>query len=204
MKIKVLSALLFAALLGTATVANACNCGSKGTAMKCGGMQSQGPSGMNGNGMMMQKQKHMVRKVIAAVSKAGLDSKQTAAITDAINTFKASRMELKANRMQMMPIDAFGDDKFDAELFKEKKRQMFEAKVGGCIELLKTVYAVLTPEQRKIFKREFTAPMVQMMIKQNMIKGGMQGSGMGKGMKCGGSMGKGMKCGSGMGCKNCN
>jgi len=205
MKTKVFGALLLAAALGTATAAAAaCNCGGQGMAMKCGAGMQQGPGasgmqGCSGKSGMKQQQGQMVKRLIAAVSKTGLSAKQAAAVTDAVNTFKTSQMQMKANRLQMMPIDAFGDDKFDEALFKEKKEQMFNAKIGARIELFKAVYAVLTPDQRKVFKREFTAPMVQMMIRQNMVKGYMMSgsaAGMGKGM--GKGMNKSMgKCGMG-------
>ena len=137
----------------------------------------QGMHGMHGR-------KHLVRHVIRAVSKTGISTKQAAAVTDAVNTYKMRQMQLRGS--MTMPIDAFGDSAFDAALFKQMKQKRFDAMVGAEIDLFKSVYAVLTPEQRTIFKREFTAPMVEKLIKKDMIKGHMmpgkamgQGAGMG-------------------------
>lgn len=127
---------------------------------------------------------HMVRKVIAAVSQTGLNAQQVQAVTDAINTFKAKRMEAKASKT--FPIDAFGDKAFDAKAFKQAKQKEFDAKIDAVTELFSSIYATLTPEQRPVFKRAFTAPMVEKMIKQNMIKGPMTMQGGGSKMKCGG------------------
>jgi hypothetical protein len=136
----------------------------------------QGMHGMhNASGHKM----HLVRKVVDAVSQTGLSAAQTVAVTDAINTFKAKKMALKASKT--FPIDAFGDKAFDAKKFKAIKQKQIDAKLAAVTELFTTIYKILTPEQRPVFKRAFTAPMVKMMIKQNMIKGGMK-----QGMKCGG------------------
>lgn len=179
MKKTLLGTIALSALLGTG-IAQA-NC--QGMMGKTGGKNMQSSTSqqdMQGK----DKRSHVVRRVIAAVSKTGINAKQAAAVTDAVNTFKMRQMELRGNKA--MPIDAFGDDAFDAALFKKVKQKAFDAKIDAKADLFKSVYAILTPEQRKIFKREFTAPMVQKLIKKNMVKGYMMpgksaGTGAGKG-----------------------
>jgi len=111
---------------------------------------------------------HLVKKVVAAVSKTGLNSDQVAKITEAIDNFKAVKRELKKSKM--FPIDALKDDKFDTEVFVNAKSDMFNKKMQAVSELFTSVYSVLTPEQRVVFKREFTAPIVEKMIKKGMTK----------------------------------
>jgi hypothetical protein len=181
MKHTLLGALAVAALLGTATAAAACPGGGKGMMSHGSEKTMHSRSGKMSQG---HQRKHLVQKIIAAVSKTGLSSKQAAAVTDAVNAFKMRRMELRENTM--MPIDAFGDDTFDAKQFKQMHQKRFDAKIDAKIELFKSVYAILNAEQRAIFKREFTAPMVSKMIRKNMIKGHMMpGKGGGKGCRKG-------------------
>ncbi|WP_345969501.1 Spy/CpxP family protein refolding chaperone [Sulfurimonas sp. HSL1-6] len=163
------------------------------SAFACSAQNSmQGMHGGSSNKM------HLARKVVDAVSQTGLSSAQTQAVTDAINSFKAKMMTRKASKT--FPIDAFGDTAFDAKQFKAAQQKQFDAKMAAMTELFSTIYTVLTPEQRPLFKRAFTAPMVKMMIKRNMIKGGMKSGGMQKsGMKGSGMQQGGMKCG-GMKC----
>ncbi|MFT7860378.1 MAG: hypothetical protein ABXS93_05505 [Sulfurimonas sp.] len=116
---------------------------------------------------------HMVQNVIKAASKSGINTEQAAKITEAINTFKGVQRGLKQSKM--FPIDALQDDKFDANIFMDAKSKMFTAKMEAVTELFETVYAVLTPQQRKTFKREFTAPMVEKMIRKGMIKNHKRG-----------------------------
>jgi hypothetical protein len=181
MKRNLLGALAVAALLGTATAAAACPCGDKG--MKSHGSEK----GMHSRSKKMSQEhqrKHLAQKIIAAVSKTGLSAKQASAVTDAINAFKMRQMEFRGNKT--MPIDAFGDDAFDAAYFKKTMQKKFDAKIDAKIDLFQSVYAVLNAEQRKVFKREFTAPMVSKMIRQNMVKGHMMpGKGGGKGCRKG-------------------
>ncbi|MEJ2500100.1 MAG: hypothetical protein P8Y65_03045 [Campylobacterales bacterium] len=181
MKHTLLGALAVTALLGTATAATACPGGNKG-------MMSHGSEkGMHSRSGSMSQQhsrKHLVQKVIAAVSKTGLSAKQAAAVTDAVNAFKMRQMELKGNKT--MPIDAFGDEAFDAAYFKKTMQKKFDAKIDAKVELFQSVYAILNADQRKVFKREFTAPMVSRMIRKNMVKGHMMpGKGGGKGCRKG-------------------
>lgn len=175
MKRTLLATVALAALLGAGTVyadGKGMMAQTDGKTMK-NAVSHQGMSGKD-------NRPHLVRRVIEAVSKTGINTKQAAAVTDAVNTFKMRQMELRANKV--MPIDAFGDDAFDAALFKNMKQKAFDAKIDAKTDLFKSIYAILTPEQRKIFKREFTAPMVQKIIKKNMIKGYMMpGKSMGQG-----------------------
>jgi hypothetical protein len=194
MKTFTLKAAALAVMLTAATAAVAAPGGMSGMNGKCG---MSGKCGMGGKSMQMNQMKghsgqrgHMVRRVIDAVSKTGISAKQAAAVTDAVNTFKMAQIQFKSNKV--MPIDAFGDDAFDAKRFKALMQKRFDARVGAKTKLFTSIYAILTPAQRQIFKREFTAPMVKMLIRQNMVKGYMMP---GKGMN---------KFGGGKGCKNCN
>ncbi|MHC3995592.1 Spy/CpxP family protein refolding chaperone [Thiomicrolovo sp. ZZH C-3] len=168
------------------------------SAFACSGQNSmQGMHGGKDNKM------HLARKVVDAVSQTGLSAAQAQAVTDAINSFKAKMMTRKASKT--FPIDAFGDAAFDAKKFKAAQQKQFDAKTDAMTELFTAIYATLTPEQRPLFKRAFTAPMVKKMIKQNMIKGGMKSGGMKSGgmknscQKSGAMPKGGMKCG-GMKC----
>lgn len=157
-----------------------------------------GQSGMQGMPGGSDNKMHIARKVVDAVSQTGLSAAQTQAVTDALNAFKAKMMARKAAKT--FPIDAFGDNAFDAKQFKAFQQKQFDAKMDAMTELFNSIYATLTPEQRPVFKRAFTAPMVKKMIRQNMIKGGMKGVGMkNSGSKSGGMKNSGMKCG-GMKC----
>ena len=177
MKRNLLGALALAAILGTVTTAAACQGGNKG--MQSCSTQKEIHE-RSGKMSREHQRKHLVQKVIAAVSKTGLSAKQAAAVTDAINAFKMRQTEFKGNKT--MPIDAFGDEAFDAAYFKKTMQKKFDAKIDAKIELFKSVYAILDAEQRKVFQREFTAPMVSKMIRQNMVKGHMMpGKGGGKG-----------------------
>ena len=118
---------------------------------------------------------HLVKKIVAAVSKTGLNKDQVSDVTDAVNKFKAVKQELKQSKM--FPIDALKNDKFDTKAFMDAKSKMFNKKMGAVTELFESVYATLTPEQRKIFKQEFSAPIVEKMIKKGMAKGKRQGKG---------------------------
>jgi len=114
---------------------------------------------------------HLARNVVAAVSQTGLTAKQAADVTDAVNAFKAKCMEQKASKS--FPVDAFENGVFNAETFKREQQKQFDARTEAMTELFTRIYAILTPEQRPLFKRAFTAPMIEKMIKRNMIKGPM-------------------------------
>lgn len=131
------------------------------------------------------KKMHLIRKAIAAVSQTGLTTEQASAVTDAVNALKMKRMEMKASKA--FPIDAFKNDAFDAKAFKAAKQKHFDAKIDAVTAFFTEIYAILTPEQRPLFKRAFTAPMVEKMIKKNMVKGHMMGDFKPKGGCSGGS-----------------
>jgi len=111
---------------------------------------------------------HLVKKIVDAVSKTGLSTSQAKDITSIINDFKSGKQELKA--LKMFPIDAVQNDKFDSKMFVESKRKMFDKKMELVTELFESVYDVLTAEQKKIFKQEFSAPIIKKMIKKGMHK----------------------------------
>lgn len=129
---------------------------------------SQDKSGHDGQN---DHKKHLVRQVISAVSQTGLSAEQAKAVTDAVNTFKMKRMQQKAARS--FPVDAFENDAFNAERFTQTTQRQFDEKNAAMVELFTALYGILTPEQRPLFKRAFTAPMVEKMIKKNMVKGHM-------------------------------
>ena len=126
--------------------------------------------------------KHIVKKVIAAVSKTGIDSAQAQQITEAINAFKTTKMQF--HKKPPLPLAAFKGEQFDKSLFTEILLSKPTAMATAKGELLERVYAILNVEQRKIFTREFTAPMVEKLIKKDMIKGHDMSKEEGKG--CGG------------------
>ncbi|MGD8590954.1 MAG: hypothetical protein PVG22_19180 [Chromatiales bacterium] len=113
--------------------------------------------------------KHFVRKVVAAVSKTGIDSAQAQQVTEAINRFKTTKMQFKMK--PPLPLDAFKGEHFDKSRFTEILLSKPTAMATAKGELLERIYGILNEEQRKIFTREFTAPMVEMMIKKGMMKG---------------------------------
>jgi len=112
---------------------------------------------------------HAVQKIIASVSKAGLDSTQAKQVSEAINTFKQTKMQIMASKT--MPLDAFKDDAFDKAQFVQTMSAPKMAMVEAKAELIASVYAVLNAEQKKVFKRECTAGMVEKMIRKDMMKG---------------------------------
>ncbi len=176
--------LIAAALASTlaAGSAMACSQGGSGMSGKSGGMMMSQGGGMS-QGQHGEQKKHFVRKVIAAVSKTGIDSKQAQKVTDAINTFKQAKMQVKMAGANV-PLDAFKGDTFDKGRFTEILLNKPKAMINAKGDLLEAIYAILDKEQRKIFTREFTAPMVAKTIKMNMIKGHMMGSGKGMGGSC--------------------
>jgi hypothetical protein len=134
--------------------------------------------------------KHFVKKVVAAVSKTGISAAQAKKVTDAINTFKMAKMQLKQN--PPLPLDAFKDEGFDKARFTEILLTRPTATATAKGDLLESIYGILDTEQRKLFTREFTAPMIEKMIKRGMMKGQMMKQGRscgGKGGNCGGKGG---------------
>lgn len=145
------------------TMKSGSSCGSK-EGSSCGTMK-------DGSGCHGKTKKHFARKVIAAVSKTGLSTEQAIEVTEAVNLYKQAKMEAK--QQKMFPMNAFKDDTFDKQAFIEAKLRYPEAKVSAKADLLESIYTILSAEQRKVFKREFTAPAMEMMIKKNMAKGYM-------------------------------
>ncbi len=68
--------------------------------------------GEQGKGQHGQAKKHLVKKVISAVSKSGINSAQAQKVTDAINAFKQEKMETMAaaaNKDYLLSLrDEFG------------------------------------------------------------------------------------------------
>jgi hypothetical protein len=166
--------LIATALASTLLSGSAIACSQGGMMGACGKVE-QG-KGHHGKGKM-----HFVQKVIAAVSKTGIDTAQAQKVTDAINTYKQAKMLTRQKRVP--PIGAFKKDAFDKKAFREIMLSMPEAMIAAKSDLFESIYAILDKEQRIIFRREFTAHMVERVIKQNMIKGHML---KGQGRGCGG------------------
>ena len=113
--------------------------------------------------------KKFVKKVVAAVSRTGIDSAQAQQVTEAINAFKTVKMQFK--KKPPLPLDAFKGGQFDKNRFTEILLTKPTAMATAKGDLLERIYAILNDEQRKIFTREFTAPMVEKLIKKDMMKG---------------------------------
>ncbi|WP_345977915.1 hypothetical protein [Sulfurimonas sp. HSL3-7] len=161
--------ILIATVLVSTLVAGSAMACSQGGNASCGeGKQSHG---MKGQGQHGEGKRHFVRKVIAAVSKSGINSEQAEKVTDAINAFKQEKMEIMMVRS--MPLDAFKGNAFDKKVFREIMLSTPEAIINAKAKLFEDIYAILDKEQRKVFTREFTAHMVEKKIKENMIKGHM-------------------------------
>lgn len=129
------------------------------------------------------EKKHIVKKLVSAVSKTGLNAQQVEQVTQAINQFKLTKLKIKSQKQ--FPLDAFKEDAFDKQAFKNHWDKFNAMKVQAKSDLFEQIYSILDAEQKKIFKREFTAPMIEKMIKKNMLKG--------KNMKSDGMTGDRMK-----------
>ena len=160
--------LIATALASTLVAGNAMAC-NQGGKSSCG--EAKQGKGMQGKGQQGDGKMHFVRKVISAVSKSGIDSEQAEKVTDAVNAFKQEKMEIMMVRS--MPLDAFKNNAFDKKVFREIMLTTPEAMINAKAKLFEDIYAILDKEQRKAFTREFTAHMVEMKIKENMIKGHM-------------------------------
>lgn len=172
-RILIAGALASTLLTGAAMASS--HCGMKGSSM-CSKSGMKGSSAHN----MHQKnknqhathKKHFVKKVVAAVSKTGIDGTQAQKVTDAINTFKQAKMARKKEG-PVCPLDAFKDNTFDKKVFRETMLRKPDAMISARADMLESIFAILNEEQRKIFTREFTAHMIEKTIKKNMIKGYM-------------------------------
>jgi hypothetical protein len=70
-------------------------------------------------------------------------------------------------QMKIFPIDSFINDQFDEKNFILQMSEKSQAKIAAKAALFKYVFAVLDDEQRKIFKREYAAPLIERMIRMN-------------------------------------
>ena len=104
-----------------------------------------------------------VSKVIYAVSKTGLSAAQTRKIAEGIAEYEA--MTEKIKQMQIFPVDSFINEEFDEKRFISEMSEKYISAVAARATLFKYVFAVLDKEQRKIFKREYAAPLISKMIK---------------------------------------
>ena len=102
-------------------------------------------------------------QVIDAVSKTGLSASQTKRIADGIAEYRATKVKIK--EMRIFPVDSFINDEFDEKRFIKEMSEKSVATVAAKAALFKYVFSVLDKEQRKVFKREFAAPMIKKMIK---------------------------------------
>ena len=172
--------LIAAALAATLLAGSATACSHEGQMKQPRHQGLQNPAGMQGAETREPVHKHFVKKVIAAVSKSGIDASQAKRVTEAVNTFKTAKMQLMKN--PPLPLDAFKNDTFDKARFTEILLSKPTAAATAKGDLLESIYTILDKEQRKIFTREFTAPMVEKMITRDMIRGHM----MQPGGHCGG------------------
>lgn len=156
-------------------------------AASCGGKSDSGKmdSGMHGKSKSQNSHGSMklVQKIIGAVSHTGINSDQAMKIADAIATFKKNKAEVKKEKE--IPLDAFKNDKFDADAFRAAKDRKHNFMVQLQVQLFESIYETLDAEQKKIFKRMFTAPMIQKMLHAGQAKGcgGSAKSSCSKGMK---------------------
>ncbi len=102
-------------------------------------------------------------KVIRAVSKTGLSAAQTKKIAEGISDYEAEIVKIKA--MQVFPIDSFINDEFDDKKFVAEMSEKYISAVAARATLYKFIFAVLDTEQRKIFKREYAAPLIRQIIR---------------------------------------
>ena len=102
-------------------------------------------------------------KVIRAVSKTGLSASQTKKIAEGIAAYEATIVEIK--EMQIFPVDSFINEEFDENRFIKEMSEKYISAVAARATLYKFVFKVLDKEQRKIFKREYAAPLIFNLIK---------------------------------------
>ncbi len=102
-------------------------------------------------------------KIVTAVSKTGLSAAQTKKIAEGIAAYEATIVKVK--KMQIFPIDSFIGTEFDEKRFVKEMSEKYIAAVAARAALYKYVFAVLNTEQRKIFKREYAAPLISQIIK---------------------------------------
>lgn len=108
-------------------------------------------------------QYRLVPRIVDAVSKVGISARQTKQVADGIKSYRATMAEIKT--MQIFPVDSFMEDDFNEKKFIKEMSEKHLAKIAAKAALFKYIFAVLTPEQKKIFKRSYAAPMIESMIK---------------------------------------
>ncbi len=118
--------------------------------------------------MMKYHHQQLINDVIKAVSKTGISAVQTKKIADGISEYKTTMNRIK--HMKIFPIDSFIGDEFDEKIFISKMSEKSQAKIAAKAALFKYIFAVLDDNQRKIFKREYAAPLIEKIIRMNMNK----------------------------------
>ena len=102
-------------------------------------------------------------QVIKAVSKTGLSASQTKKIARGIADYETTTAKIK--KMRVFPIDSFVNDEFNEKIFISEMSEKYIAAVAAKATLFKYVFSVLDKEQRKIFKREYAAPLIELIVK---------------------------------------
>jgi len=122
-------------------------------------------NGLKTCNLKYQKQsKHcVVTQVTKAVSKTGLSASQTKKIADGILEYNKTKAKIK--EMKIFPVDSFINDNFDEKRFIKEMSEKSIAQVAAKAALFKYVFSILDKDQRKVFKREYAAPMIEQMIK---------------------------------------
>lgn len=108
-------------------------------------------------------EKNTSDKVIRAVSKTGLSAAQTKKIAEGIAEYEAEIVKIKA--MKVFPVDSFINDEFNEQKFITEMSEKYMSAVAARATLYKFVFAVLDNEQRKIFKREYAAPLIMQILR---------------------------------------
>ena len=110
-----------------------------------------------------KSEKNTSDKVISAVSKTGLSATQTKKIAQGIAEYEETIKQIK--RMRIFPVDSFINEEFDEKRFIKEMSEKYIAGVAARAALYKYVFAILDKEQRKIFKREYSAPLINALIR---------------------------------------
>ncbi|NOQ29539.1 MAG: hypothetical protein GQ570_00300 [Helicobacteraceae bacterium] len=110
----------------------------------------------------------LASNVVNAVSKTGLSAEQTLKIADGVADYKITMRHIK--QMRIFPIDSFINDNFDEKIFIKEMSLKSESRIAAQAALFKFVFSVLNEEQRKTFKREYAAPLIEKMIHMNIAK----------------------------------
>ncbi len=105
-----------------------------------------------------------INQVVKAVSKTGLSASQTKKIADGIGEYK--KTIVKVNNMKVFPIDSFIDDEFNERRFIKEMSEKYIARVAAKAALFKYVFLVLDKDQKKTFKKEYAAPLIEEIIKR--------------------------------------